>query len=218
MLTILDYKAGNQTSVQRAFHSIGVETVISADPACIEKSDGLIFPGVGAAGQAMGLLQQSGLEASMRRVIEKGTPLLGICLGCQILLEYSEEGPTQTLGVLPGYAARFTPELTDQGKAIRIPHMGWNTLSFHTPDDPLFKGLSEKDSFYFVHSFYPKPAPELCLATCTYGLPFAAVFGRKGLWAVQFHPEKSGQPGLKLLANFAAYCGLQTNAQTEGAC
>ncbi len=212
MLTILDYKAGNQTSVQRAFASMGVNAVISDDPAYIEASQGLIFPGVGAAGQAMGLLGKSGLEASMRKVIAKGTPLLGICLGCQILLEYSEEGPTKTLGILPGHAARFTEDMQDNGLPIRIPHIGWNTLSLEKPDDPLFAGITNADSFYFVHSYYPKPAPELSLATCMYGLPFAAVFGRPGLWAVQFHPEKSGKSGLKLLANFARYCGIQAEA------
>ena len=132
-------------------------------------------------------------------------PLLGICLGCQILLERSEENDVETLGILPGICRRFTPELMDGGQPIRIPHMGWNALRMKQ-DDPLFAGIEADAQYYFVHSYYTEPAEELIIATCEYGLEFTAAYGRPGLWALQFHPEKSGRPGLQILQNFYKIC------------
>jgi glutamine amidotransferase len=205
MLAVIDYQAGNQTSVLRALTFLGLEAFITADPARLSEADGLIFPGVGAAGQAMGQLAATGLGRAIAELAER-RPFLGICLGCQIMLEDSEEdGGTRTLGLVPGHCRRFDAALEDGGRPIRIPHMGWNTV-VPCRDSPLLAGLRAADQFYFVHSYYPQPGPEYVLALTEYGAPFASVFGRDGLWAVQFHPEKSGPPGLRLLKNFHDYC------------
>jgi glutamine amidotransferase len=202
MIAIIDYQAGNQTSVFRALNHLGLPSKITSDPKILEQAQGLIFPGVGAAGQAMNLMKKTGLDKTICSLVEKGRPFLGICLGCQIMLEESEENQTKTLGLLPGKNVRFDPSLTDEkGQIIRIPHMGWNTVKLLAPTI-LWEGLSEDDQFYFVHSFYPKPLSELVLGQTHHGLDFAAFFGREGLWALQFHPEKSGPPGLKILKNF----------------
>ncbi len=206
MLAILDYKAGNQTSVRRALEHLGIPCTITADPARIESAAGVIFPGVGAAGQAMHQLQESGLDAVLRNVVATGRPLLGICLGCQIMLDHSAENDTQTLGLMRGECVRFDEGMKDEcGVPIRIPHMGWNTL-VHRHASILFEGIPEDAAFYFVHSYYVRPAPEKVIAVSTYGTEFCAVCGQDGLWAVQFHPEKSGRPGLRLLTNFYAWC------------
>jgi len=205
MLAILDYKAGNQTSVLRALHSLDIPAEITASPARLLSAEGVIFPGVGAAGQAMAQLVSTGMDSVLREVVAMKKPLLGICLGCQILLERSEENDTETLGILPGVCRRFRQDWTDGGQAIRIPHMGWNTLEKKV-ESPLLEGVEAGTRFYFVHSYYTDPDPELVIATSRYGYEFTAVYGRPGLWAVQFHPEKSGKPGLRLLSNFYRCC------------
>ena len=129
MLAILDYKAGNQTSVRRALDHLGIPCAITADPAVVDSADGVIFPGVGAAGQAMRHLQDSGLDAVLRNVVSSGRPLLGICLGCQIMVAHSDENDTPTLGLVEGRCVRFDEHLEEGGASIRIPHMGWNTIS-----------------------------------------------------------------------------------------
>lgn len=144
----------------------------------------------------------TGLDALLRSLTASGKPLLGVCLGCQILLERSEENDTETLGILPGFCRRFDPALTDGGEPLRIPHMGWNALHVGQADCPLFDGIEDGTPFYFVHSYYPEPDPALTLASCRYGSEFAAVFGRPGLWAAQFHPEKSGPAGSAPAAQF----------------
>lgn len=207
MLAILDYKAGNQTSVRRALDHLGIPCAVTADPEAAASAEGIIFPGVGAAGQAMGQLEHSGLGQTLRRAVAEGQPLLGICLGCQILLEHSEENDTRTLGLIPGVCRRFESGLNDEdGTPVRIPHMGWNTLCIRKPESPLLRGLHPEAAFYFVHSYYVEPDPALIIATTRYGREFCSIFGRDGLWAVQFHLEKSGRPGLALLSNFHAYC------------
>lgn len=205
MLAILDYKAGNQTSVRRALQSLDIPAEITADAAVLRQAEGVIFPGVGAAGQAMGQLHGSGLDNVLRALAAEGKPLLGVCLGCQILLDRSEENDTPTLGILPGACRRFQPDWTDGGRPIRIPHMGWNSLNTRQ-DSPLLDGIAPDAQFYFVHSYYPEPDRDLIIATTVYGAEFASLYGRPGLWAAQFHPEKSGAPGLRLLANFYAWC------------
>lgn len=212
MLGIVEYGAGNQTSVLRALGYLGVEARISEDPAWLGRCDGLIFPGVGAAPQAMERIEASGIGAVLKRAVANGQPLLGICLGCQILLEKSAEGSTQTLGLVQGECIRFNPDLReDDGAQIRIPHMGWNKIVAKKPS-PLLSGLDGSEEFYFVHGYYVRPAPELVIAETRYGLDFCSVYGRDGLWAVQFHPEKSGRPGLKILSNFHAWCRDKANA------
>ena len=205
MLAIIDYQAGNQTSVRRALSSLGLPAFVTGDPARLAEAEGLIFPGVGAAGQAMGHLKDTGLDRVLID-LARARPFLGICLGCQIMLEDSDEdGGVVALGLLPGHNRRFDRNYTEGGRPLRIPHMGWNTLRPLRPS-PLFEGLRPDDQFYFVHSYYPEPETDDILALTEYGFPFASVLGRDGLWAVQFHPEKSGPPGLRLLANFYNYC------------
>ncbi|MDR2573378.1 MAG: imidazole glycerol phosphate synthase subunit HisH [Desulfovibrio sp.] len=206
MLAILDYKAGNQTSVRRALEHLGIPCAVTADASVAESASGIIFPGVGAAGQAMSALVRSGLDNALRRAVDKSQPILGICLGCQILLEKSEENGTKTLGLMPGVCRRFEGNLTQEdGSPAPIPHMGWNRLRVKS-ENPLLAGLEPSAEFYFVHSYYAVPAPELVIADTVYGRAFCSVYGRDRLWAVQFHPEKSGRPGLALLRNFYACC------------
>lgn len=213
MLAILDYEAGNQTSVRRALDFLDIPCAITAEPDALLQADGVIFPGVGAAGQAMTELGDKGLDAVLREVVRTGKPLLGICVGCQILLDYSQENDTKTLSILPGECRRFDPTWKDEdGRNLIIPHMGWNCLR-RKQDCVLLHNVPDEAEFYFVHSYFPVPSPELVLATTFYGQEFASLFGRPGLWATQFHPEKSGRPGLTLLANFHAYCKEAAHAQ-----
>jgi len=206
MLAILEYKAGNQTSVRRALDALGIPAAVTADPALMRDAKGLIFPGVGAAGQAMRNLRESGMDRVLIEAVAANTPLLGICLGCQILLESSEENMTRTLGLAPGRCRRFDPALHDRSdRPIRIPHMGWNALR-RKQSSPLLRGLPADAQFYFVHSYYVECPPELTIATSVYGREFCTLYGYDGLWACQFHPEKSGRPGLRILQNFYAYC------------
>ena len=206
MLAILDYKAGNQTSVLRALNHLGVPAAITDDPAVLRAAEGIVFPGVGSAGQAMDLLSSSGLGEVLKEAAATGQPVLGICLGCQILLERSEEHDTKTLGILKGECRRFPQGLKQpDGTPAPVPHMGWNTLSFKR-EDPLFEGVSRDAQFYFVHSYYTVPDKSLVIATTDYGMEFCSAYGREGLWAVQFHPEKSGRYGLMILRNFYRYC------------
>lgn len=205
MLAIIDYGAGNQTSVKRALEHLGIPCFITAKPQDLPGAQGIIFPGVGAARQAMTALVERGLDRAIWEAVAKNQPLLGICLGCQILLEHSEEDDTPTLGLLPGVSRRFKPDWQDGNEPIRIPHMGWNRVSRTGPCD-LWDSIAEDAEFYFVHSYYVEPEPSLWLGSTNYGREFCSVYGRPGLWCAQFHPEKSGQPGLTFLANFHAYC------------
>lgn len=208
MLAILDYQAGNQTSVQRALQAQNIDCIITADSKSLQSAQGIIFPGVGSAAQAMDYLIKHDLDKVLKSLIQNNIPLLGLCLGAQILLDFSEEHNTKTLGIVKGECKAFTKDLKDGTKAINIPHMGWNALKIQK-DSALFEGIQSGDEFYFVHSYYNTVAPELVLATTQYGLEFTSIYGREGLWAVQCHPEKSGPIGLKLLNNFAKYCAEQ---------
>lgn len=206
MLAILDYEAGNQTSVLRALNALNIPAQITRDPKVLGTAEGIIFPGVGAAGQAMDNLRKSGMEHALRQAVNQGRPLLGICVGCQILLDYCEENDTRTLGIASGQCVRFADHLVDEnGTPIRIPHMGWNKVEL-TRECSLFDGVAPQAEFYFVHSYYPRPAQDQVIGTTRYGADFCSIYGREGLWAVQFHPEKSGRPGLTLLTNFYRYC------------
>ncbi len=208
MLAIVDYEAGNQTSVQRALAHLGINSIITSDAQTLRSAKGIIFPGVGAAGQAMQHLQSIGMDKLLSELIAQKKPLLGICLGCQILLEKSEENCTKTLGLIAGECVQFSADLCEEdGTAIRIPHMGWNSLKY-TQESLLFKDVPTDAGFYFVHSYFVKPDAKLVIATTHYGQEFCSVYGRDGLWALQFHVEKSGAPGLKILQNFSNYCAL----------
>ncbi|MDR1082217.1 MAG: imidazole glycerol phosphate synthase subunit HisH [Deltaproteobacteria bacterium] len=204
-IAIIDYRAGNQTSVHRALKHLDVEAVVTADLLTLTKAAGIVFPGVGAAGHAMGVLKDTGIDNIIRVLVGQGRPFLGICLGCQIMLAHSEENDAETLGVFPGDNLRFDHSLPDEdGKPIRVPHMGWNTVERRVRSS-LFEGVGEDEQFYFVHSYYPVPPPELVIGTTFHGKTFASAFGKEGTWALQFHPEKSGPPGLKILRNFYEY-------------
>ena len=206
MTAIIDYRAGNLTSVRLAFETIGAPAVITSVPSVIRSTDRILFPGVGAAGSAMSSLGALGLGPVLRERIAAGVPFLGICLGTQILLDRSEEdGGTPCLGLVPGEARRFVP----RPHADKIPQMGWNQARIVRPH-PLLEGIADDSDFYFVHSYYPAPAdPADIVCTTDYaGVTFASMIGRGSLAATQFHPEKSGKTGLRLLANFAAWNGL----------
>lgn len=205
MIAIVDYKAGNLGSVRRAFERLGAPVLVTSQPACILEADHVVFPGVGSAGAAMGHLRAMGLIEPLHEAMARGTPFLGICLGAQILFERSEEdGGVDGLGFLPGAVRRFRPV----SPADKVPQIGWNTVHWRQPH-PLFAGLASGSEFYFVHSYYPAPSqPERVLAETEYaGVRFASAVGRGCLAATQFHPEKSGRIGLRLLANFAAWAG-----------
>jgi len=206
MIAIVDYEAGNLTSVQRGLDYLDIPCRITSDAETIRQALGIIFPGVGAAGQAMRTLRRTGLDELLRERVERGVPLLGICLGSQILLQSTPENDTRGLELIPGHCSRFDPDLTEGGLPINIPHMGWNAVYGADKAPLLFSGIEEGTEFYFVHAYYPVPEEPYWLMSTEYGVRFCSVLGRDGLWAVQFHPEKSGRPGLTLLNNFHDYC------------
>ena len=199
MITIVDYKAGNLTSVKRALDHLGIQNQISADPQVVRTAGRVIFPGVGAAGAAMSVLKERGLDSALMEAVGRGTPVLGICIGCQIIMTHSEESDTACLDLIPGNCVRF--QLSDP--ALKIPHMGWNAVEVTQPH-PVLGHLRPGDEFYFVHSYYPLPNdPAQIYATSDYGGSFPVAIGRGNLFAVQFHTEKSGPVGLQVLENFA---------------
>ena len=215
MITLVDYNAGNLTSVQRALAHLGLACQISADPEVVRRAGKIIFPGVGAAGAAMRILRERGLDSALKEAFAKGTPILGICIGCQIILDHSEEDNTNCLGLLPGQTIRFSvsnplppsdyPLPNPLPNPLKIPHMGWNPVRVPQPH-PLLAHLRPGDEFYFVHSFYPQPADAAQIyAVSEYGGDFPAAIGKDNLFAVQFHAEKSGTVGLKVLENFARW-------------
>ncbi len=205
-ITIIDYGAGNLTSVVRALEAIGIRAGVSDSPDLVVKSDRIIFPGVGAAGQAMGRLRETGLDQALTEIFRKGNPVLGICIGCQIVMDESEENNTACLGLIPGRTLPFPDHLTDsRGERLKVPHMGWNGVRLKE-DHPLFSGVDPAAEFYFVHGFHPLPEdPDHILGTTDYGVEFPSFIGRDNLVAVQFHVEKSGRPGLSVLKNFASW-------------
>lgn len=197
MIAIVDYGAGNLRSVELAFARLGVHTQVTADPDMLALADGLILPGVGAFSDAMAALHRSGAVPAVLEAVRSGRPLLGICLGMQMLLDGSEEGPgVSGLGLIPGMVRR----LPDCG--LKIPHMGWNNL-IPAKSSPLLAGLPGEPYVYFVHSFACQTAdPADVLAVTEYGVPFHAAVQRERVLGFQFHPEKSGDVGQRLLANF----------------
>lgn len=205
MIAIIDYRAGNLTSVGRAVRHIGFECSITFRPEEILKADRVIFPGVGSAQKAMADLKELGLDDAIRSVVKAGKPVLGICLGTQIIFDWSDEGDTPCLGILPGKVVRFPDGLSTRQERLKIPHMGWNNVE-PIQDHFIFTGISPDSRFYFVHSYYPEPAEAAHILGLTdYGISFASAICQDNLVAVQFHPEKSGRPGLKLLENFCKW-------------
>ena len=198
-MIIVNYGAGNLTSVYNALKYLGIESEVSSEPEKIEKANRIIFPGVGAAKAAMGNLNKTGIGEAVKNAVKKGTPVLGICIGCQIILESSEEdGGVQCLGLLEGKAVKFKNEPN-----LKIPHIGWNQVDF-IKEHPLFKGILNNSNFYFVHSYHPNLNESNIYGVTTYGSQtFPCLIGKENLIAAQFHLEKSGETGLKMLGNFA---------------
>jgi len=210
MIVIVDYGAGNLTSVRLAFEAAGVPATVAADARAVREAARVVLPGVGAAGAAMRNLNALGLVDALRASVARGAPFLGICLGAQVVFERSEEdGGVNGLGFLPGTVRLFRPA----SRWDKVPQMGWNAVvPRRAPGGaahPLFAGIAEGSEFYFVHSYYPAPSAEACvLAETEYaGVRFASAVGRDNLFATQFHPEKSGRAGLQLIANFAKWNG-----------
>jgi glutamine amidotransferase len=208
VIAIIDYDAGNLTSVQRALSHLGHDSVITADPALVLAAERVIFPGVGAAGKAMFDLKRLNMDKAILASYEAGKPILGICLGTQIIMERSEENGTACIGLIKGEVRRFPDNLSEKdGRALKVPHMGWNDIKLKQ-EHVLFRGVEPGSEFYFVHAYYPCPKdPATLLAETQYGIPFASVLFTGNLVAVQFHPEKSGKPGLKILSNFCSWEG-----------
>jgi glutamine amidotransferase len=203
MIAIVDYKAGNLTSVRRALDHLGLASVITPDPAVVLQAERIIFPGVGHAGSAMAVLKERGLDWALREAFARGTPILGTCVGAQIILSHSEEGDTQCLGLISGECLRF--RLADP--ALKIPHMGWNEVALTRPH-PVLRGTPEASEFYFVHSYYLRPVdPAAVYGQVAHGVTFPAIIGCRNQIATQFHAEKSGPVGLNLLRNFAGWDG-----------
>jgi glutamine amidotransferase len=202
-ITIVDYGMGNLRSVQKAFEVQGFHAKITSDPKRVESAEKLVMPGVGAFGMAMRNLRKAGLVNPVKRQIAKGTPYLGICLGLQLLMEESNEfGPQKGLGVLKG-CVRHLNTLKGFDAKLKTPHMGWNTVKTRK-ESPVMKGIEDGSYFYFVHSFVVVPDNKEDAATATgYGAEFVSSVSAGNLFACQFHPEKSQDLGLKLLANFA---------------
>ena len=197
MTVILDYGVGNLFSLRSSFAVIGEESGITSDGAVIESADRIILPGVGAFKDAMEKLKASGLVSSLKKAAEKGTPILGICLGMQLLFEKSYEyGEHEGLSFLKGVVKPIP------AKGLKIPHMGWNALSFGKSKHPLFKYLSEGDYVYFVHSYAAVDCDDSVIALTEYGAPVTAAVSKGNVMGCQFHPEKSGDVGLKILKAF----------------
>ncbi len=208
MLAIIDYGAGNMRSVERAVRHVGAEYEITIDPAVIAAADGVVLPGVGAARDAMTGLLSRDLTDPVRQAIASDRPFLGVCMGLQALFTGSEEdGGTDCLDLYPGAIRRF-PD------GLHIPHMGWNQVTPRN-DVPILEGIAPGTNFYFVHSYYAGPPDaDFCGATTEYGVPFLSVLHDGNVFGTQFHPEKSGRPGLRIYANFARLCGESIDLAT----
>jgi len=200
VLGVVDYGLGNLRSVSKALEVLGVKVILSSDVRKLSEAKGLILPGVGAFKKGMENLEKLGLKDFLRESLNRGVPLLGICLGFQLLFTESEEGGRiKGLEILKGKVVRFS-------KGIKIPHMGWNQVEFKK-DNNLFKEIPDKSFFYFVHSYYVEPEDkDIVISTTDYGGEFVSAINKENLWAVQFHPEKSSELGLRLLKNFISIC------------
>jgi len=191
-IRIIDYGVGNLHSISKGLEKAGAKVEIVADPRALLDAGGIIFPGVGAFGAAMGVLRP--VLPQLRKAIASGIPTLGVCLGMQILLDGSEESPGEGISAIKGEVRRI--------KADRVPHMGWNDVQ--ASDDPLFEGISPGTKFYFANSFVCHPIEKVGIAETRYGETFVSAMRKGSIYGVQFHPEKSGLPGLRLLSNFVS--------------
>ncbi|MEN9202578.1 MAG: imidazole glycerol phosphate synthase subunit HisH [Thermostichus sp. DG_1_5_bins_95] len=201
-LAVIDYDAGNLHSACKGLEHAGAEVHLIDHPVGLENFDAVVLPGDGAFDPAMQQLQERGFVEPIREVVRRQQPFLGICIGLQVLFEDSEEGRAAGLGIVPGHVKRFQPE-----PGLRIPHMGWNQLHLTQPNSPLWAGIPENTWVYFVHSYHVVPEdPSWVAATVQHGTQIVvAAIARGSLWATQFHPEKSGSYGLKMLQNFVTF-------------
>ncbi|MBI4289760.1 MAG: imidazole glycerol phosphate synthase subunit HisH [Chloroflexi bacterium] len=199
MIAIIDYGAGNLRSVVKALTKLGYQSRVTGSPADLKRAKAVVLPGVGAAPDAMARLRNAGLIAPLLQWVADGRPFLGICLGFQLLFAYSEEGvDCPCLGLLPGTVKRLP-------SSLKVPHIGWNQVEQRI-SHPLFEGIPNRANFYFVHSYYPEVADASLVAGQTeYGLTFPSMVIRGKLVATQFHPEKSGELGLRLYGNFLKF-------------
>ncbi len=195
-IAIIDYGAGNLSSVCKALRKLGEDPIITSDPSTVKSAGIIVLPGVGSAGDAMAGLGKLGLIDAIKESIHRGIPFLGICLGLQVLLDFSEESSGQPcLAVVPGRVRKL-------GTSLKVPHIGWNQVR-QKVQHPLFRGIPDLSNFYFVHSYYPEPEEQADVAgTTEYGLEFCSMIARENLVATQFHPEKSGRWGLEMMKNF----------------
>ncbi len=202
MIAVVDYGVGNLYSLNCSLKHIGADSIVTNDEAVLRAADGIILPGVGAFGDAAAKLRELGLDQLLKELAMQGKPLMGICLGMQLLFEESHEyGCHQGLGLIPGKVMPLSDVLP---KGMKVPHMGWNSLTFHQPEHFLLDGLKEGAHVYYVHSFYATECQDAWVATSEYGgvtVPGAVRCGN--VCGTQFHPEKSGEIGLKMLASFA---------------
>ena len=195
MIAIIDYCMGNLRSVQKAFEFLGFDAVVTDDPKIIESAQKVVLPGVGAFCEAIKTIREKGIDKVIHSIVEKGTPFLGICLGMQMLFDKSyENGEYDGLGIIPGRIVRL-PETE------KIPHIGWNSLDIKL-ETPLFEGIGKEPYVYFVHSYYLETDAPVVSATCFYGREIQVAAQKGNVFALQFHPEKSGDTGLKILENF----------------
>ncbi len=203
-LVIVDYESGNLRSVSRALHSCGASPLVSSDTDDLANADAVVLPGVGSGPAAMNALQQRRLVEPLREFANSGRPFLGICLGLQLLLDWTyEEAGSPCLGIVPGKVRRLR-ESNGCGPSLKIPHMGWNSVTLKG-EHPALAGIDSGSYFYFVHSFYAEPSePDGALGATEYGLSFCSVYARGNVVATQFHPEKSGPVGLRIYRNFVA--------------
>ncbi|WP_111641387.1 imidazole glycerol phosphate synthase subunit HisH [Marinimicrobium alkaliphilum] len=208
-VAVIDYGMGNLHSVASALGHVApdAEVWVTADPERVRTAERVIFPGVGAIRDCMAEIRRLGFDALLHEQVASGKPVLGICVGMQALLEHSEEnGGVDCLGLLPGEVRFFGAPKGPQGEVLKVPHMGWNQV--HHSDHPLWQGIAQDTRFYFVHSYYVQSGdPTLVAGECQYGVPFSAALAKANLFAVQFHPEKSHEAGLRLLQNFMAWDG-----------
>lgn len=206
LITMIDYGGSNLRSVQKAFEAVGARLIVTADPDEILQAKRLVLPGVGAFAAGMNALRARGLEEAIVEVVSRGVPLLGICLGMQLLFDESEEmGRHHGLGLVPGRVVIFDGQHPSaDGRRLKVPHVGWNQI-IHDEQHPLLVGVPSGSHAYFVHSYFCAPENgSVVLATTDYGGSFAAIIGQRRLFGIQFHPEKSQSVGLRILRNFGA--------------
>lgn len=203
MIAVIDYGAGNLRSVANALIKLGCQPKVTNEPSDVLNATAVIFPGVGAAADTMHHLREYGLDDAIQQVIHRGQPFFAICLGMQVLLSVSEEdGLNKCLGVIPGTVRRLPP-------GLKVPHMGWNQVK-QVIEHPIFDGIPDEANFYFVHSYYADPDDTVVVAgTTEYGVSLCSVIARDNVIATQFHPEKSGESGLKMYDNFLKIAGVE---------